>query len=130
MNTMIFSKSFRVLNSKITSRRITLALFRNSHTSFSTITTQKPSSTRVSNAALKLPPGAVDVQPLSAVQKPKGALKEECGTLPAVDDDLEDNVQMIDPNTKEWGGPTKGGTMPEPTRYGDWQGKGRCTDFS
>lgn len=130
MNTMIFSKSFRVLNSKITSRRITLALFSYCHTSFSTITSQKPSSTRVANAALKLPPGAVDVQPLSAVQKPKGALKEECGTLPAVDDDLEDNVQMIDPNTKEWGGPTKGGTMPEPTRYGDWQGKGRCTDFS
>ena len=84
----------------------------------------------MANAALKLPTGAVDVQPLSAVQKPKGALKEECGILPAVDDDLEDNVQMIDPNTKEWGGPTKGGTMPEPTRYGDWQGKGRCTDFS
>ena len=25
----------------------------------------------------------------------------------------------------EWGGP-KG---PEPTRYGDWEAKGRCTDF-
>jgi len=96
----------------------------------SKLSTSVSFSTRVSSAPLKLPPGAVAVQPLSAVQKPKGALKEECGTLPAVDDDLEDNVQMVDPNTKEWGGPTKGGTMPEPTRYGDWQGKGRCTDFS
>jgi hypothetical protein len=30
----------------------------------------------------------------------------------------------------EWGGPTKGGTAPEPTRFGDWERKGRCTDFS
>ena len=87
-------------------------------------------TSRVPSSALKLPPGAVAVQPLSAVQKPKGVLKEECGTLPVVDDDLDDMVQMVDPKTKEWGGPTKGGTAPEPTRYGDWSGKGRCTDFS
>ena len=30
---------------------------------------------------------------------------------------------------REWGGPTKGGSMPEPTRFGDWERKGRCTDF-
>ena len=29
------------------------------------------------------------------------------------------------PAPKEFGGP-KG---PEPTRYGDWEQKGRCTDF-
>lgn len=29
------------------------------------------------------------------------------------------------PPEKEYGGP-KG---PEPTRYGDWEQKGRCTDF-
>ncbi len=29
------------------------------------------------------------------------------------------------PHPKEYGGP-KG---PEPTRYGDWEVKGRCTDF-
>ena len=29
----------------------------------------------------------------------------------------------------EWGGPTKGGTVKEPTRFGDWERKGRCTDF-
>lgn len=31
----------------------------------------------------------------------------------------------INPTTKEKGGP-KG---PEPTRYGDWERKGRCIDF-
>ena len=29
----------------------------------------------------------------------------------------------------EWGGPTRGGSRPEPTRYGDWDRKGRCSDF-
>lgn len=48
------------------------------------------------------------------------------------DDDYdsdEDMVPMVDPGTGEWGGPTKGGTMPEPTRFGDWERNGRCTDF-
>jgi hypothetical protein len=31
----------------------------------------------------------------------------------------------VPPKPKEVGGP-KG---PEPTRYGDWEQKGRCTDF-
>ena len=47
-----------------------------------------------------------------------------------VDSDDEDMVPMIDPVTGEWGGPTKGGTAPEPTRFGDWERAGRCTDFS
>lgn len=57
---------------------------------------------------------------------------EACGTKPAaVDYDSEEDgmVNMIDPVTLEWGGPTKGGTMPEPTRYGDWERKARCYDF-
>ena len=29
----------------------------------------------------------------------------------------------------EWGGPLRGGRMPEPTRFGDWERKGRCTDW-
>lgn len=29
----------------------------------------------------------------------------------------------------EWGGPTRGGRFAEPTRFGDWERKGRCTDF-
>ena len=57
-------------------------------------------------------------------------LEEACGTPPAADDDLADLVSNVDPKTGEWGGPTKGGSMPEPTRFGDWERKGRCTDFS
>ena len=30
---------------------------------------------------------------------------------------------------REWGGPTRGGKLAEPTRFGDWERKGRCTDF-
>ena len=67
---------------------------------------------------------------LSAGAPPKPAAKEECGTAPAADDELDDDVPMVDPRTKEWGGPTKGGSAPEPTRFGDWERKGRCTDFS
>ena len=32
-------------------------------------------------------------------------------------------------NNIEWGGPLRGGRMPEPTRFGDWERKGRCTDY-
>lgn len=41
----------------------------------------------------------------------------------------DDMVNMVDESTGEWGGPTKGGREPEPTRFGDWQFNGRCTDF-
>ena len=29
----------------------------------------------------------------------------------------------------EWGGPRRGGRLLEPTRFGDWERKGRCSDF-
>ena len=32
-------------------------------------------------------------------------------------------------NKIEWGGPRRGGRYSEPTRFGDWERKGRCTDF-
>ena len=38
----------------------------------------------------------------------------------------DDYVDMINPETGEWNGPRG----PEPTRYGDWQQKGRSSDFS
>ena len=52
-----------------------------------------------------------------------------CGPAPAAGDDLSDPVSNVDPKTGEWGGPTKGGTMPEPTRFGDWERKGRCSAY-
>ena len=64
---------------------------------------------------------------------PKAPLAKQ--VTPDYDDDDEDDdeegiyVDMLDESLGEWGGPTKGGTRPEPTRHGDWHHKGRCTDF-
>ena len=45
--------------------------------------------------------------------------------------ELEDDewVEMIDPKTGEWNPPRGCFEGAEPTRYGDWERKGRCTDF-
>jgi hypothetical protein len=53
----------------------------------------------------------------------KKAVEEE-------DDEMED-MFIAGPslNKVEWRGPTRGGARPEPTRYGDWERKGRCSDF-
>ena len=58
---------------------------------------------------------------------------------PKVDDDddeeMEQEDMFVEPHvefafrTKEWGGPRRGGRLPEPTRFGDWERKGRCSDF-
>jgi len=57
--------------------------------------------------------------------KPRVALEAETDDD---DDDMED--MFVDTSMgKEWGGPTRGGRMPEPTRFGDWERKGRATDF-
>ena len=50
------------------------------------------------------------------------------------DDDDNDNLyenMFVYTNFQniEWGGPLRGGTLPEPTRYGDWERKGRCSDY-
>ena len=50
-------------------------------------------------------------------------------------DEMEQEEMWVEPHetfenaTKEWGGPRRGGRFPEPTRYTDWERKGRCTDF-
>ena len=90
----------------------------------------------VSSAPLPLVRGAVSVEPVKggpraltrATAAATPVVDESCGTPPAEDDDLSDPVQMVDPKTGEWGGPTKGGTAPEPTRFGDWERKGRCSE--
>ncbi|KNB44451.1 hypothetical protein JH06_5082 [Blastocystis sp. subtype 4] len=41
----------------------------------------------------------------------------------------EDYVPMIDPKTGEWNPPRGCFIGAEPTRYGDWEIKGRCYDF-
>lgn len=50
------------------------------------------------------------------------------------EDPQEEMFVVADPvlghgNIQEWGGPRRGGTLSEPTRFGDWERKGRCSDF-
>lgn len=55
-----------------------------------------------------------------------------CGPDPVEEDEdeMEEMFVMGPSGTMEWGGPTRGGQHKEPTRYGDWERKGRCSDFS
>ncbi|XP_063772852.1 succinate dehydrogenase assembly factor 4, mitochondrial [Pseudophryne corroboree] len=62
--------------------------------------------------------------PLKKPKTPQGRFDEN--EEPNIQKDvLERFPDDINPITKEKGGP-KG---PEPTRYGDWERKGRCIDF-
>ena len=80
----------------------------------------------------------VGVEPARGALKqarPVDAPREACGD-PVLDDIGEEGDQaagdlarMVDPATGEWNGPTRGGTRPEPTRFGDWATKGRVSDF-
>jgi hypothetical protein len=91
---------------------------------------QRVSCAQLARLSSTVPPLGSKVPALSAVPstEPK-APKEDCSVVESDDSD-EDMVEMVDAATGEWGGPTRGGTMPEPTRFGDWERKGRCTDFA
>lgn len=45
------------------------------------------------------------------------------------DNEYEDMFVKTAFQNMEWGGPLRGGRLPEPTRFGDWERKGRCTDY-
>lgn len=51
------------------------------------------------------------------------------GILVQEEEEMEE-MFIMGPKGLEWGGPTRGGRQKEPTRYGDWERRGRCTDFS
>lgn len=66
----------------------------------------------------------------------QAVIKDACGDItPTLDEDDEQEEMFVDAHQslghgeKEWGGPTRGGRLAEPTRFGDWERKGRCTDF-
>lgn len=66
----------------------------------------------------------------------EGVITSSCGAPPDEDDDDDYTEEMfVQPHFSighqfvEWGGPTRGGRLSEPTRFGDWERKGRCTDF-
>eukprot|EP01041_Mallomonas_annulata_P009804 gene9804-20393_t len=71
---------------------------------------------------------SVDINPEISLIKPEPEFTKKALA------DNEDEEEMVNMFTKgpmgvEWGGPTRGGKFPEPTRYGDWERKGRASDF-
>ncbi|XP_051937150.1 succinate dehydrogenase assembly factor 4, mitochondrial [Hippocampus zosterae] len=67
--------------------------------------------------------GAVkDQAPLKKATTPQGRFDVDEEKTKGV---LERFPEDVNPVTKEKGGPRG----PEPTRYGDWERKGRCVDF-
>jgi hypothetical protein len=64
-----------------------------------------------------------------------------CGDVDSDDSDDDDGMEQeemfVDAyespsfghGVAEWGGPRRGGRLLEPTRFGDWERKGRCSDF-
>lgn len=55
--------------------------------------------------------------------------KEKQSTATKEDEEETEEMFVETAMGKEWGGPTRGGRHPEPTRFGDWERKGRVTDF-
>lgn len=55
----------------------------------------------------------------------KKTASQPTDSIKKTDDATPDEIKGQHPETGEVGGP-KG---PEPTRYGDWEKKGRCIDF-
>mmetsp|Transcript_14363 Transcript_14363/g.23257 ORF Transcript_14363/g.23257 Transcript_14363/m.23257 type:complete len:80 (+) Transcript_14363:73-312(+) len=77
----------------------------------------------------------LDSKNVSEVKVEKVVTKE-CGDLADDDDgEMEQEEMFVEAHESfehrmmEWGGPRRGGRLPEPTRYGDWERKGRCSDF-
>jgi hypothetical protein len=57
-------------------------------------------------------------------------LNSKCGPEEEDEEDTMEEMFIMGPSgVMEWNGPTRGGKRPEPTRYGDWERKGRCSDF-
>lgn len=57
---------------------------------------------------------------------------DSCSSPDAPEDDEEEDLEdmfVMGPAGMEWGGPTRGGRRPEPTRFGDWERDGRASDF-
>ncbi|CAM9407828.1 unnamed protein product [Discosporangium mesarthrocarpum] len=71
----------------------------------------------------------VKVERTELAKEPDNVKLSICGD-DQVDGEEEMEEMLVDgPKGKEWGGPTRGGRLSEPTRFGDWERKGRCSDF-
>ena len=85
-----------------------------------------------------------ETQQLLSPLNEKIDIQNEKDSVESNDDDNHDNIDDDEMETEEmfvqahaslghgqveWGGPRRGGRYSEPTRFGDWERKGRCTDF-
>ncbi|XP_026120423.1 succinate dehydrogenase assembly factor 4, mitochondrial-like [Carassius auratus] len=67
---------------------------------------------------------AKDKAPLKKAKTPQGRFDTD--EIESKSKDVSERfLDDVNPETKEKGGPRG----PEPTRYGDWERKGRCIDF-
>ena len=100
-------------------------LARDAHPSPSaTIMTERDES----DAGAQSAPVAADRNPGDAeAASPSGPAADPASTSPATAD--EDPGTLPDAPTDERPVEIGGQKGPEPTRYGDWEGRGRCTDF-
>ncbi|KAI6238247.1 Succinate dehydrogenase assembly factor 4, mitochondrial-like protein [Aphelenchoides fujianensis] len=72
-------------------------------------------------ASSKSNPNEREIKPKKFERTPVGRLEEE----PEKPKDEPPRRRIVNPETGEVGGPQG----PEPTRYGDWERKGRVSDF-
>lgn len=81
---------------------------------------------RPSSSAKTISPRIEEFRKKLREKTPIGKLDESVGKHPYEEKDpLEPWPNNTNPHTGEIGGPRG----PEPTRYGDWERKGRVTDF-
>ncbi|XP_047459827.1 succinate dehydrogenase assembly factor 4, mitochondrial [Mugil cephalus] len=100
-----------------------MSLLRLSASNCRRVVSQSLSGPSLYTGSLRAASGAVkDKEPLKKAQTPQGrfdSTEDKTGNV------LEKFPDDVNPVTKEKGGPRG----PEPTRYGDWERKGRCVDF-
>ncbi|KNA11971.1 hypothetical protein SOVF_130190 [Spinacia oleracea] len=107
-----------------------------SHKIASIMTISKPTQTFLAESATQMVPNSVSsyLMSTSATNDQDSGEKKEIKTSTQfeekkenvdIEDDEDDDDGGVNKETGEIGGPRG----PEPTRYGDWEQKGRCSDF-
>ena len=87
---------------------------------------------RIVNARLLTNCSKTNAQTISqAITKSNLILNEKKDNFDGDDENEHyENMYVETPfHNVEWGGPLRGGKLLEPTRFGDWERKGRCTDY-
>jgi len=99
------------------------------------ITGGSSATDEVSTETSSTPSSSTAAEDVVKVEKVKVAA---CGDIDSDEDDEMEQEEMFvsayasssfDHGAPEWGGPRRGGRLLEPTRFGDWERKGRCSDF-